>query len=467
VLSAISNYYRIPESSITFHRNNRPQAEPGFFKFDAIPCFGRCSVPVAQTADGHLIDCGSSAQVVAGVLSLDFDPDELAENFRRERYVDTRRRSALSRVLHRSVRGVYYGLRPLLPVAVRKHIQRAYASGWRDVVFPQWPLDASLDMLFERLLLLAMESAGVDRLPFIWFWPDGHRAAAIVTHDVETTAGRDFCSRLMGLNESYGMRASFQVVPEQRYEVPETFLDEIRERGFEVNIHDLNHDGSLFFEKDELVRRAAKINDYGRRFGALGFRSAVLYRNLDWFGALDFVYDMSVPNSAPLDPQRGGCCTVMPYFIGDLVELPLTTIQDYSLFHVLGTYEMEIWERQIKSVLSHYGLLSFLVHPDYVIESGAQDAYRRLLERLRSCAAQYDCWLPLPREVARWWKQRHEMKLVKSSAGWEIQGDGAEHARVAWAMADRGRLIYSLEGDSDALPGLLAQTAGRVRLSER
>ncbi len=405
---------------------------------------------VAQTANGQLIDCGSNARVVAGALSLDFDPDELAENFRRERYVSSRQRTTLSNVVHRGARGVYYGLRPILPLAVRKHIQRAYASGWRDVVFPQWPLDASLDMLFERLLLLAMESAGIDRLPFIWFWPDGHRAAVILTHDVEATAGRDFCSRLMDLNESYGMRGSFQVVPEQRYRVPEAFLDEIRQRGFEVNIHDLNHDGSLFIEKDEFVRRAAKINDYGRRFGALGFRSAVLYRNLDWFGALDFVYDMSVPNSAPLDPQRGGCCTVMPYFIGDLLELPLTMTQDYSLFYVLGTYEMDVWERQIMSVLRHHGLLSFLIHPDYVIESNAREAYRRLLERLRGCVAQHDCWLPLPREVAHWWKKSHEMKLVKSSAGWEIQGDGAEHARVAWAMAHRGQLIYSWGGDSNA-----------------
>jgi hypothetical protein len=454
VLRAISEYYRIPKGMITLCRNPSPQGEPGFFKFDGILCFGQCAAPVLQTAAGHLHECGGNGRGVAGALNLDFDPDELAENFRRERYTSAKRRSMLPNVLRRGARAAYYGLRPILPVAVRKHIQRAHASGWRNLAFPRWPLDTSLDLLFERLLLLAMESAGIERVPFIWFWPEGHRAAAILTHDVESTAGRDFCSRLMDLNESYGLSASFQVVPEQRYSVPEAYLDEIRERGSEVNIHDLNHDGSLFSEKDEFVRRAAKINDYGRRFGALGFRSAVLYRNLEWLGALDFVYDMSVPNSAPLDPQRGGCCTVMPYFIDGLVELPLTTIQDYSLFHLLGTYEMEVWERQITSVISHYGLLSFLIHPDYIIESSAQDAYCRLLERLRGSAVQHNCWLPLPREVAHWWKQRHEMKLVKSSEGWEVHGNGAERARVAWAMAHRGQVIYSLDGDSDAFPSV-------------
>ena len=53
---------------------------------------------------------------------------------------------------------------------------------------------------------------------------------------------------------------------------------------------------------------------------------------------------MSVPNVAHLEPQRGGCCTVMPYFVGDVLELPLTTIQDYSLFHILGDYSTTLWK---------------------------------------------------------------------------------------------------------------------------
>jgi hypothetical protein len=347
--------------------------------------------------------------------------------------------------VRRSAQAVYYGLRPVLPVAVRKHIQRASCRGWQNVTFPQWPTDTSLDSLFKRILVLTMRAAGTERMPFIWFWPDGHKAGVILTHDVETVAGRDFCTRLMDLNQSYAMPASFQVVPERRYEVPRAYLDEIRERGFEVNIHDLNHDGKLFVNKDEFLRRATKINEYARRFSALGFRSAVLYRNIEWFGALDFLYDMSVPNSAPLDPQRGGCCTVMPYFIDDVLELPLTTTQDYSLFHVLGTYDMDIWNRQIEIIISHHGLLSFLIHPDYIISSKAQNAYRRLLDRIRTCVARHDCWAALPREVAQWWKERDEMRLVKSSSGWEVRGKGAERARVAWAILDGDELVYSLD----------------------
>ena len=95
-----------------------------------------------------------------------------------------------------------------------------------------------------------------------------------------------------------------------------TFLNSIRDRGFAVNIQDLNHDGRLFKSHAEFLARVAKINSYAEQYGAEGFRSAILYRVEKWFGALKFAYDMSVPNVAHLDPQRGGCCTVMPYFIG-------------------------------------------------------------------------------------------------------------------------------------------------------
>ncbi len=94
-------------------------------------------------------------------------------------------------------------------------------------------------------------------------------------------------------------------------------------RGFEVNLHDLNHDGRLFADKDAFLRHARRINDYAREFGCEGFRSGAMYREQGWFGAFEFSYDMSVPNAAHLEPQRGGCCTVMPYFVGNILELPL------------------------------------------------------------------------------------------------------------------------------------------------
>jgi hypothetical protein len=114
----------------------------------------------------------------------------------------------------------------------------------------------------------------------------------------------------MDLNDSFAIKGSFQIVPEKRYTVSGHLLDEIRDRGFEINVHDLNHDGRLFSDHAEFLHRAERIRQYKLQFGAKGFRSAVLYRNVDWIGALGFSYDMSIPNVVHLDPQRGGCCTV-------------------------------------------------------------------------------------------------------------------------------------------------------------
>src|ERR1700757_3918549 len=101
-----------------------------------------------------------------------------------------------------------------------------------------------------------MEAKGVDKVPFIWFWPDAAKSCLMMTHDVENAAGRDHCAELMDLDDSFGIKASFEIVPEERYSVPESLLASLRERGFEIVIQDLNHDGRLFDDKKEFLRRA-------------------------------------------------------------------------------------------------------------------------------------------------------------------------------------------------------------------
>jgi hypothetical protein len=318
-------------------------------------------------------------------------------------------------------------------------------NGWRQLTFPTWPVDRTVENTAERLLLLALKAQNRTEIPFIWFWPDGMSSCALMTHDVETTEGRDFCSSLMDINDSYGINASFQVVPERRYEVPASYLDEIRSRGFEINVQDLNHDGHLFRDREEFLVRAKKINEYGRQFRAVGFRSAVLYRRQEWYSALEFSYDMSVPSVAHLDPQRGGCCTVMPYFIGDLVELPVTMTQDYSLFHVLEDHSIDLWKQQAELVMAKHGLMNFIIHPDYIIEGQERATYESLLGYLTELRSEKNVWIPLPAEAASWWRRRSQMRLVEVDGGWSIEGNGRERARIAYASEKDGHLEYSFE----------------------
>jgi hypothetical protein len=102
---------------------------------------------------------------------------------------------------------------------------------------------------------LLLKARQTERVPFIWFWPNAAPAALIMTHDVEAAAGRDFSAQLMDIDDSYGIKSAFQVVPEMRYDAHAEFLDVFRRRGFEVNDHDLNHDGDLFQNKEDLARK--------------------------------------------------------------------------------------------------------------------------------------------------------------------------------------------------------------------
>jgi hypothetical protein len=372
-------------------------------------------------------------------VHLPFDLNQVVESLRSESYCQEVARSAETNLLARA----YYMARPLLSVSIRKHLQRWRLRDWERLPFPKWPVDRTVDELFEQSMLLSLRAQAVDQIPFVWFWPEGATSCAIMTHDVETSLGVSSCAYLMDMEDTYGIKGSFQIIPEHRYEVTDEFLASIRQRGFEVVVHDLNHDGQLFRDKDEFERRAFKINSYKRRFGASGFRSAVLYRRQQWFEALDFSYDMSVPNVAHLDPQRGGCCTVMPFFVGRILELPVTTTQDYTLFNILNDYSIDLWKKQIDLIMEKHGLISFIVHPDYVRGIRERAIYKSLLQHLVDLRREQGIWIALPGEVDRWWRQRAEMKVVKSGDDWRIEGPGSERARLAYACRDQDRLTYT------------------------
>ena len=174
-----------------------------------------------------------------------------------------------------------------------------------------------------------------------------------------------------------------------------------------------------------------------------------MYRKIDWFEALDFSYDLSVPNVAHLEPQRGGCCTVFPFFNGKMLELPVTMAQDYSLFHILNDYSIDVWKQQISLIQDRHGLMQMIVHPDYVIDESARRVYADLLSSLCELRAAGKTWIALPSEVATWWRMRAELSLVKEGDSWKISGEGHERARVAYATLINGKLVYEFNPTLD------------------
>jgi hypothetical protein len=400
-------------------------------------------------------------QLKDGRCNLPFDLNEVVDNLRLERYVSPEARGSVSTALRHGVHSIYYLCRPLLPVSVRKYLQRMSLSGWDKKPFPAWPVDRSVDRLLERVLLHVLKATGEKEIPFIWFWPDGQSGCVVMTHDVETADGLAFCPSLMDLDDSFDIRAAFQVIPGARYRVTDETITEIRQRGFEVNVHDWAHDGHLYSNREFFSQCAVRINQFAAQHQMDGFRSGALYRNLAWYDLLEFAYDMSVPNLGHLEPQPGGCCTIMPYFIGKILELPLTTVQDYSLWNILNDHSIDIWKRQLEIILTNHGMASFNVHPDYVMEGRGRSIYSALLKHLKELRSSGDVWCALPRQVNQWWRQRSQMQLMSSSEGWRVTGPGHERAHVAFASVDGDRLVYRLTSKDGEACNRAASTSCR------
>ena len=437
----ITEYYRCPARYAGFALTGALSEKSGYFRFGEDTLYGQFSgrQPAVSPTD-PLRDALQDVHLENGTVGLPFDMSQVVDSLRFEMYADNWRNGKASSALV----NLYYFLRPILPVVVRKHLQKIRLRGWEKIPFPQWPVDRTVDNLLEHVLLLSMRAQNLKRIPFIWFWPEAASSCALMTHDVETTLGVDLCRMLMDVNDSFGIKASFQVIPEERYHVTPAFLQSIRDRGFEVVVHDLNHDGNLFRDQGCFAERAAKINAYGKKFGATGFRAGVLYRNQSWFHMLDFEYDMSVPNVAHLDPQRGGCCTVMPYFVGEVLEIPVTMTQDYTLFNILNDFSTTLWERQIELIMEKHGLISVVIHPDYLTSERARNTYDELLAYLAQLKSEKKLWITTPGEVNTWWRQRSKMELVEEDGQWRIEGAGKERASIAYASEQDGRLVLSL-----------------------
>ena len=438
----VAQYYRCLERHIKFNLAGPLSQENGYFRFGSEGlCYGQLARHTpSPTPDGKLCDVISHTANKSGFTYLPFDVTQVVDNLRLELYAKNSRHE--ESLLTSIPNELYYLIRPLLPVGVRRRLQKTRMSNWKTLKFPRWPVDNRVDLLFEQLLLMSLRSQRLERIPFIWFWPDGAQSCAIMTHDVDTQVGRDFCPAVMDLEDAYGIKSCFYVVPERRYEVTKEYLESLRNRGFEISVHDLTHERNLFRNRKEFLKCAEKINAYGKEFGAIGFRAGALYRNQQWFDVLKFSYDTSVPNIGHLEAQRGGCCTVMPYFVGDILELPVTTTQDYALFNYLNEYSTDLWIHQTELIMEKHGLINIIIHPDYIRKPREWGVFKDLLVHLAQLREEKGLWIPKAGEVDRWWRQRARMTLVEDERGIRIEGGGSERARIAYASERDGKLVF-------------------------
>lgn len=297
---------------------------------------------------------------------------------------------------------VYYRLKPLIPKMVGRKLRQVYRHVQETESEFYWPIDNRyVDFLWEVLAWVLKNNPNQEY--FIKpLWPDNQRFGFVLTHDVETEKGLKYVRKLADIEEGLGFRSSFNFVLEDYTTDPQLIM-ELRQRGFEVGVHGLKHDGCLFNAKESFDRDASCINDYLLSLEACGFRSPLTHRNPEWMQSLFIEYDLSFFDTDPFEPIPGGTMSIWPFFIGHFVELPYTLAQDCTLINVLGHTSPRLWLEKISFIKENYGLALVNTHPDYLLNPDNLRIYVDFLEEMINKSGY---WHALPRDVARWWQER-------------------------------------------------------------
>lgn len=255
------------------------------------------------------------------------------------------------------------------------------------------------------------EAAGIA--PKWWRgWPNEKQFAIVLTHDVETSVGMAKCNKLAEIDLKHGFKSAFNIVP-CKYDVSTATIWRLQNKGFELGIHDYNHDGKLYRSRKTFGKRAAVINRFLKDWNVVGFRSAAMHHNLDWVSELNIQYDCSTFDTDPFEPQPDGVNTIFPYWYQKggsekgFVEIPYTLPQDFTLFVIKKERDSSIWKDKLKWIVEKGGMAAVIVHPDYInfdvtkknkLDEYSYEIYEDFL--LHICNNYKDMyWNPFPREL--------------------------------------------------------------------
>jgi peptidoglycan/xylan/chitin deacetylase (PgdA/CDA1 family) len=373
---------------------------------------------------------GSVWRDAAGSSFLPFQPDEAIHNFHSEAYRGLGRSALQGHLSSAALRG-FYRVKHAIPRRAQIGLRRALSSHQRNASFPRWPVEPALIDFLRRLYLLVEASVG-GPVPWIAPWPGSKSWALVLTHDVESRRGYESLHLLRDLEVEAGVRSSWNLVPARqgaglRYSVSEGDVRRLAGEGFEIGVHGLRHDGRDVSSLENVRERAPQMREYARRWEAVGFRSPATHRRWEWMPLLGFDYDSSYADTDPFEPQGGGCCSWLPYFNGDLVELPITLPQDHTLFTILRQRDESVWVEKASAVRRQGGMALMLTHPDYMTAPELLGAYRRFLGEF---AGDPSGWQALPREVSAWWRRRAASQVERVNGGWRVTGPAASEATV-------------------------------------
>ncbi|MDD5650606.1 MAG: DUF2334 domain-containing protein [Candidatus Nanoarchaeia archaeon] len=281
--------------------------------------------------------------------------------------------------------------------------------------FPAWPNEYSVELM--RYLFIKELSLKLNKgIPYIGLWPDNKDFAFSLSHDIESETGFKNIEMIREIEKRYDFKSSWNVVP-YRYKIDFAKLKELEKEGCEVGIHGYNHDGKLpFLKKNKIEKKVKKGLNRFNDFNIKGFRSPSLFRTNNLFEVLskNYDYDSSIQDTdinSPVHP-RCGCCSVFPYFINNMVELPITLPQDTRLVKLNYNDELFLntWKEKTNFIKKLNGFVFLLLHPD--THMSGTDKYLNIYEKyLKEMSKMDNCWSALPKEVSNWWRERNNLEI--------------------------------------------------------
>lgn len=126
-----------------------------------------------------------------------------------------------------------------------------------------------------------------------------------------------------------------------------------------------------------------------------------------------------------------------------MVELPITMPQDHTLLEILLAKDINIWKKKASWIIQNHGLVNIIIHPDYMLSDEHLRYYEEFLKFITTFE---NIWFALPKDVARWWRNRSQSEIVELE-GVEpiIQGPSAEEGTILWVVAEGDSIGYRFE----------------------
>jgi len=283
-----------------------------------------------------------------------------------------------------------------MPLSIRHLLQNSY----------NLKVTYSKDFIFDDFLNILQKESDLWDSFIAELYSDAAVCAIVLTHDVETQKGFKFIPKVIELEQKYNFKSSWNLVP-YKYNITDDILDEIRKNGNEIGVHGYNHDGKLYYSKKIFDKRISYINEAIEKFGAVGFRSPMVHRNLEWLQQLNILYDASCFDYDPYQPFPGGTGSIWPFVAGKFIELPYTLPQDHTLFYILKVKDISIWKNKIDWLVKNHGMILALTHPDYLREKDNIKYYEELLFYLSEIKNGWRC---LPKDIAMCWSNKFGSK---------------------------------------------------------